>query len=63
MNNAGLTTIYVEGEKGQFELYRLETVENSDYWISYMKSGSPGNDSPKFFTLHDVEKKLANKKK
>ena len=63
MNNAGLTTIYVEGEKGQFELYRLTTVENSDYWISYMKSGSPGNDSPKFFTLHDVEKKLANKKK
>ena len=60
MNNAGLTTIYVEGEKGQFELYRLITVENSDYWTSYM---SEGDGIPKFFTLHDVEKKLANKKK
>ena len=60
MNNAGLTTIYVEGEKGQFELYRLITVENSDYWTSYM---TEGDGIPKFFTLHDVEKKLANKKK
>ena len=57
MNNAGLTTIYVEGEKGQFELYKLTTVENSDYWCSYMNEG-PG--IPKFFTLRDVELKLSD---
>ena len=52
MNNAGLTTTYEEGEKGQFELFRK--VEN--YEGTYMKEG-PG--VPKFFTLADVEKKLA----
>ena len=52
MNNAGLTTTYEEGEKGQFELIRK--VEN--YEGTYMKEG-PG--IPKFFTLADVEKKLA----
>ena len=51
MNNAGLTTIYEEGEKGQFELFRK--VEN--YEGTYMKEG-PG--IPKFFTLADVERKL-----
>ena len=51
MNNAGLTTIYEEGEKGQFEL--LRKVEN--YEGTYMKEG-PG--IPKFFTLADVERKL-----
>ena len=60
MNNAGLPTTYEEGEKGQFELFRLTTVENSDYWTSYM---TEGDGIPKFFTLKDVEKKLANKKK
>ena len=52
MNNAGLTTIFEEGETGQFELFRK--VEN--YEGTYMKEG-PG--IPKFFTLADVEKKLA----
>ena len=52
MNNAGLTTTYEEGERGQFELFRK--VEN--YERTYMKEG-PG--IPKFFTLADVEKKLA----
>ena len=62
MNNAGLTTTFEEGEKGQFELYRLTTVENSAYWTSYMKN-EEGSLIPKFFTLKDVERKLANKKK
>ena len=52
MNNAGLTTTYEEGEKGQFELFRK--VEN--YEGTYMKEGPR---IPKFFTLADVEKKLA----
>ena len=56
MNNAGIPTIFEEGSKGQFELYRLETVENSDCWTSYMTEGT---NIPKFFTLADVEKKLA----
>ena len=56
MNNAGLTTTFEEGSTGQFELYRLETVENSDYWTSYMTEGT---GIPKFFTLANVEKKLA----
>ena len=50
MNNAGLTTTYEEGERGQFELFRK--VEN--YEGTYMKAGHG-----KFFTLADVEKKLA----
>ena len=50
MNNAGLTTIFEEGQKGQFELFRK--VEN--YEGTYMKAGHG-----KFFTLADVEKKLA----
>ena len=60
MNNAGLSTIFEEGNTGQFELFKLKTVDNSDYWTSYM---TEGDGIPKFFTLHDVEKKLANKKK
>ena len=52
MNEAGLTTDIQEGERGQFELFRK--VEN--YEGTYMKEG-PG--IPKFFTLADVEKKLA----
>ena len=52
MNNAGLTTTYEEGEKGQFELFKK--VEG--YEGSYMKEG-PG--IPKFFTLKDVERKLS----
>ena len=51
MNNSGLTTIFEEGEKGQFELFKR--VE--DYEGTYMKQG-PG--IPKFFTLADVERKM-----
>ena len=56
MNELGFTTTIEEGSTGQFELYRLEIVENSDYWTSYMTEGT---GIPKFFTLADVEKKLA----
>ena len=52
MNNAGLTTTFEEGAKGQFELFKK--VEG--YEGSYMKEG-PG--IPKFFTLKDVERKLS----
>jgi len=56
MKALGFSVTIEEGSTGQFELYRLETVENSDYWTSYMTGGT---DIPKFFTLADVEKKLA----
>ena len=56
MNKLGFIITIEEGSTGQFELYRLETVDNSDYWTSYMTGGT---DIPKFFTLADVEKKLA----
>ena len=46
MNNAGIPTTFEEGEKGQFELFHGSN--------SYMKEGHG-----KFFTLADVEKKLA----
>jgi len=54
MNNLGFNTTYEEGDKGQFELFRLTTVDNSDYWVSYIKAGH-GN----FITLSNVERKLA----
>ena len=54
MNNAGLTTTYEEGARGQFELFQHITVENSGYWVSYIKAGH-GN----FITLNNVERKLA----
>jgi hypothetical protein len=54
MNNLGFNTTYEEGEKGQFELFRHITVENSEYWVSYIKAGH-GN----FITLSNVERKLA----
>ena len=60
MGELGFNVVIKEGDTGQFELYRLETVENSDYWTSYMTGGS---GIPKFFTLRDVEEKLANIKK
>ena len=61
MNNAGLTTTFEEGEKGQFELFKGATTQKTKHmstteWVSYMKEG-PG--IPKFFTLRDVEEKLA----
>ena len=58
MNELGFTTTIEEGSTGQFELYRLVTTENSDYWTSYMTEGT---GIPKFFTLADVEKKLAGR--
>ena len=63
MNNAGLTTTFEEGAKGQFELYRKITVDNSDYWVSYMKErkGNMGPEIPKFFTLKNVELKLSGR--
>ena len=60
MRELGFNVVIEEGDTGQFELYRLTTVENSDYWTSYMTEGS---GIPKFFTLRDVEEKLANIKK
>ena len=54
MNNLGFNTTYEEGEKGQFELFRYINVENSGYWVSYIKAGH-GN----FITLNNVERKLA----
>ena len=54
MNNLGFSTTYEEGDKGQFELFRYVTVENSEYWVSYIKAGH-GN----FITLSNVERKLA----
>ena len=56
MRELGFNVVIEEGDTGQFELYRLTTVENSDYWTSYMKEG-PG--IPKFFTLANVERKLS----
>ena len=50
MNNAGLPTTFEEGEKGQFELFKRV----KDYEGTYMKAGHG-----KFFTLADVEKKMA----
>ena len=56
MNNAGLLTTFEEGDKGQFELFQHITVENSGYWVSYMKAGHGV-----FFVLRDVELKLSGK--
>ena len=55
MKALGFNVTIEEGVKGQFELFRSITAENSDYWVSYMKEGT---GIPKFFTLADVEKKL-----
>ena len=65
MNNAGLPTTFEAGETGQFELFQSVTIQKTKHmstteWISYMKEG-PG--IPKFFTLRDVEEKLADIKK
>ena len=58
MKALGFIITIEEGSTGQFELYRLETVENSDYWTSYM---TEGEGVPKFFTLRDVELKLSGR--
>jgi hypothetical protein len=49
MNNAGLTTTYEEGEKGQFELFK----DNASWMREDVRDGIP-----KFFTLEDVERRL-----
>jgi len=54
MNELGFNTTIEEGDKGQFELFRYITVENSEYWVTYIKAGH-GN----FITLSNVERKLA----
>ena len=54
MNNAGILTTYEEGDKGQFELFRHIIVENSGYWVSYIKAGHGT-----FITLSQVERRLA----
>ena len=54
MNELGFNTTIEEGDRGQFELFRYITVENSEYWVSYIKAGH-GN----FITLNNVERKLA----
>ena len=54
MNNMGFQTTFEEGDKGQFELFQHITVENSGYWVSYIKAGH-GN----FITLSTVEHKLS----
>ena len=56
MKALGFSVTIEEGDKGQFELFRHITVENSDYWTSYM---TEGDGVPKFFTLADVERKLS----
>jgi len=65
MNNAGLTTTFEVGETGQFELFKEVIVQKTKHmstteWVSYMKEG---DGIPKFFTLRDVEEKLADIKK
>ena len=56
MKALGFSVTIEEGDKGQFELFRHITVENSDYWTSYM---TEGEGVPKFFTLANVERKLS----
>ena len=58
MNELGFTITIEEGNTGQFELFRFITVDNSDYWTSYM---TEGGGVPKFFTLRDVELKLSGR--
>ena len=60
MKALGFNVIIQEGETGQFELFKHKETNynfNDENWISFMKEG---DGVPKFFTLHDVEKKLSN---
>jgi len=58
MKELGFNVVIEEGDTGQFELFKShQGGGHSNWtWVSYMKEG-PG--IPKFFTLADVEKKLA----
>ena len=51
MNNAGLRTIFEEGDKGQFELFKYGKGAK---YNSFIKAGH-GN----FITLNQVERRLA----
>ena len=53
MNNAGLSTTFEEGNRGQFEVFESRQGD----WISYIKAGH-GN----FITLSQVERKLISGK-
>ena len=58
MKALGFNVIIQEGETGQFELFKHKGTNynfNDENWISFMKEG---DGVPKFFTLHDVEKKI-----
>ena len=60
MKELGFNVIIAEGETGQFELFHHKGTNynfNDENWTSYMKES---DGVPKFFTLRDVEKKLAN---
>ena len=61
MKALGFNVIIQESGTGkQFELFKHRGTNynyNAENWISYMKEG---DGVPKFFTLHDVEKKLSN---
>jgi len=58
MNNAGIPTTFEEGDRGQFELFKSHQGGGHPNWtwVSYMTEGT---GIPKFFTLADVEKKMA----
>ena len=51
MNNAGLRTIFEEGDKGQFEIFKYGKGANFN---SFIKAGHGT-----FITLSQVERKLA----
>ena len=51
MNNAGLSTTFEEGDKGQFEVF--ENSGRRGDWTSYLKAGHGS-----FITLSQVERKL-----
>ena len=51
MNNAGLQTIFEEGDRGQFELFKYGKVAKFN---SFIKEGHGT-----FITLNQVERRLA----
>ena len=60
MKAFGFNVIIQEGDTGQFELFKHKGTNynfNAENWTSYMKES---DGVPKFFTFHDVEKKLSN---
>ena len=55
MNNAGLTTTFEEGDKGQFEVF--ENSGRQGGWQSFLKAGNGS-----FITHSQVERKLISGK-